>query len=162
MIAAPFMPLCLGQDWENYIKRLESFAEKTKNNPAYRYSEAYDIVSKEKNIALYDLFVQKLKETIYQKRPNNPALTFEQGRDNFVLLNEKEQAQMLSNALQVFGRISGGCDLTGIGGAPRAAATVSVSTALSNWKKLYSDVRIIDSSASGLWEKKSRNLLDLL
>ena len=33
---------------------------------------------------------------------------------------------------------------------------------ISNWKKKYSDVRIIDRSASGLFEKRSDNLLDLI
>lgn len=33
---------------------------------------------------------------------------------------------------------------------------------ISNWKKKYSTVRIIDQSPSGMWEKSSENLLDLL
>ena len=37
-----------------------------------------------------------------------------------------------------------------------------ISMRLSNWKKNYSDVRIIDQSASGLFEKASENLLELL
>ena len=66
------------------------------------------------------------------------------------------------NIHQVFGRIAGGCDLTAIGGAGKAAATVNFSTTASNWKKNYSDVRVIDVSASGLWEKQSGNLLELV
>ena len=62
----------------------------------------------------------------------------------------------------IFGRVAGGCDLTLIGGAGKAAATNGFSATISNWAKTYSDVRIIDSSASGLWENKSDNLLDLL
>jgi len=31
---------------------------------------------------------------------------------------------------------------------------------MSNWKKNYSDVRIIDQSASGLWEVVSDNILE--
>lgn len=48
-----------------------------------------------------------------------------------------------------------------IGGAQSAAA-VELSSNMSNWKKYYKDVRIIDSSMSGIWEKQSVNLLDLL
>lgn len=64
--------------------------------------------------------------------------------------------------IQVFGRISSGCDLSAVGGTPKSAATIGLSSTVSNWKKRYKDVRIIDSSASGLWEKRSCNLLDLL
>ena len=34
---------------------------------------------------------------------------------------------------------------------------LSFSSTMSNWKKNYSDVRIIDQSASGLWEVVSDN-----
>ena len=39
---------------------------------------------------------------------------------------------------------------------------VALSMNLSNWKKNYADVRIVDQSASGLFEKISDNLMDLL
>lgn len=52
--------------------------------------------------------------------------------------------------------------MTLIGGKTHSAATVSFSSTISNWKKNYTDVRIIDQSASGLWEKQSQNLLELL
>ena len=68
----------------------------------------------------------------------------------------------LMQILQLFGRMTVGCDLTGIGGAGRAASTVGFSAYISNWKKNYSDVRIIDSSASGLHERVSENLLELM
>ena len=47
-------------------------------------------------------------------------------------------------------------------GGKKLSAKTTISTGMSNWKKDYSDVRIIDSSASGLWEKESCNLLELL
>ena len=84
------------------------------------------------------------------------------GRDKFVALDIKNQSKALLNMQQIFGRLAGGIDLTAIGGAGKAAATVSFSATVSNWAKNYKDVRIIDSSASGLWEKESCNLLDLL
>ena len=66
------------------------------------------------------------------------------------------------NIQSVFGRMTGGCDLTLIGGSAHSAATGSLSTTISNWKKKYSTVRIIDQSPSGMWEKSSENLLDFL
>ena len=49
-----------------------------------------------------------------------------------------------------------------IGGSPNSGATVNFSSTISNWRKNYSDVRIIDQSPSGIWEKRSENILELL
>lgn len=74
-------------------------------------------------------------------------------------------AELLSQKMKenaVFGRMTNGCDLTLIGGKKSAAATSSFSAIMSNWKKKYSDVRIIDQSPAGLIEKVSNNLLKLI
>ena len=38
----------------------------------------------------------------------------------------------------------------------------TISMRLSNWAKQYSDVRIVDRFPSGLFEKRSGNLLEML
>ena len=43
-----------------------------------------------------------------------------------------------------------------------SSGQTALSLNLINWKKNYTDVRIVDQSASGLFEKMSENLLDLL
>ena len=63
--------------------------------------------------------------------------------------------------LGAFGRSSQGIDLTPIGGV-KSAGVPFLSSALSNWKKLYADVRIVDPSPAGLFERASVNLLTLL
>ncbi len=161
LIAAPFVPFAADRRIETYLKRLEVMTEKAKG-PHFVYHAEYDKVTKEENLALYDLYLSKLSKSIYAKRPNNPLKTVEAGREKFIALSPVEQAQALLNLHAVFGRISSGCDLTLIGGAAHTAATVNFSSTLSNWKKYYHDVRIIDPSSSGLWEKVSDNLLSLL
>ena len=53
-------------------------------------------------------------------------------------------------------------DLKPLGESSNSGIT-KLSMNVSNWKKNYSDVRIVDSSASGLFETISEvNLLDLL
>ena len=54
-----------------------------------------------------------------------------------------------------------GCDLSSIGGAAKAGV-LTLSAFTSNWKKSYQRVHVITSDASGLFVKKSENLLDLL
>ena len=162
LIAQPFTVFSASQDIEYYIKKLEMLTEKMKSRPNYCYSAEYDKVTAEQNMALYDLYADKLEKSVYAKRPNNPLKILVDGREKFRALAVTEQAAALLNIHSAFGRVSGGCDFSAVGGAAHAAATVSFSATVSNWKKNYKDVRIIDASASGLWEKRSGNLLDVL
>ena len=53
------------------------------------------------------------------------------------------------------------CNMSAMGGKPQSGA-VYLSANISNWKKNYSDVRIIDRSSSGLFEHRTGNLLNLI
>lgn len=162
IIPAPLMSFSADRNTETYLKRLEMFAEKKQKNPGYIYSAEYDKITAAENLSMYDLYLSKLENSIYGKRPNNQSEALKKGRTAFTALDIPQQVKTLLAIHQIFGRMAGGCDLTAIGSVAHAAATVSFSSSLSNWKKQYTDVRIIDSSASGLWEKQSENLLDLL
>ena len=162
IVLMPLMPLTVGKSMEDYIKAIESFSKKTTENVHIQYDENHSKVNREMNIELYDLLVEKLEHSIYSKRPNCPMETLKNGRNAFEVLSISEQVKCLMQVLQVFGRMTSGCNLTSIGGVGHAAATVSFSSTISNWKKNYQDVRIIDSSASGLHETKSQNLLELI
>lgn len=147
--------------WNGYIKKLEKFVEKVEKNPKYIYDEVYDKVSKEDNEKLYNLYIEKYERSIYQKRMGSPKKILIEGREKFQALEIYKQCKLLLSIQKTFCRMSGGCDLEGIGGAKTTALTY-IGTKISNWKKEYSDVRIIDPSPSGLWERKSENLLELL
>ncbi len=151
----PIMPLILSYEWEKYVKRLESYCGKAAKNDHYVFSEKYDLVTKEKNIELYRMLQKKLEERPYCLRPEKPLERVKNAASKFEAVNIQEQCNCLLNMISYFGRSAVKDSLTGAGGNCR------MNSKLSNWKK-YSDVRIIDSSASGLWEKKSCNLLDLL
>ena len=77
-------------------------------------------------------------------------------------MNLEQQVDTLLNVLSIFktGRTTG-CDLKALGGAGQAGIFTENSK-LSNWKKSYKDVRIVDISAAGLHRKISQNLLELL
>ena len=145
-----------------YMKKLEKFIEKFKKNPDFIYDKEYDKVSVEENQKLYELYIEKLQNTIYSKRINSPVQILMDGQEWFEKLNIKEQCVVLMNIQTVFGRMTSGCDLSLIGGSPNSGATVNFSSTISNWRKNYSDVRIIDQSPSGIWEKRSENILELL
>ncbi len=161
LLVQAVVPFASDPKWRNYIKAIEKFVEKRKNNTGLIYDKDHDIVTTEKNEELYGLYQSKLEHSIYSKRMNSPLETVKKGFDTFKKLTLLEQCQVLLNIHAVFGRLSGGTDLTLIGGAKLSAKT-EISTNVVNWKKNYSDVRIIDQSASGLWETKSDNLLEIL
>ncbi len=161
LLVQSIMPFASDPKWRNYIKAIERYVEKCKDNAGLIYDKDYDKVTAEENEELYGLYLSKLEHSIYSKRMSSPVEILKNGFDKFIQLTLAEQCQVLLNIHAVFGRLSGGTDLTLIGGAKLSAKTL-VSTNMANWKKIYSDVRIVDQSASGLWETKSDNLLEIL
>lgn len=150
------------QNMVYYLCKLEKFSEKIKNNKSYIYDEEYDKVSRKKNIELYDYYISKYESSIYSKRTNNPYSVLLAGRDKFAGLNINEQTDILLRIHDTMGRDGAqGVDLTLIGGK-KGSAKSYISANVANWAKSYKDVRVIDMSPSGLWEKQSINLLDLL
>ena len=158
---APITPLVLPNEQYQYTKKIESFLAKSKKQPSISLDEMHDGISKEKNIVLYDMLYNKLINSIYKKRPASPASLMASGRDKFASLNSEDQVRLLSQLLLAFCRYSSSLDLESIGGA-KNACSISMHMKLSNWVKTAKDVRIIDSSASGLYENMSCNLLELL
>lgn len=151
-------PFIVDSEIEKYIKRLESFSNKQAVNADIIADEKYDHISTEKNIELYDLYINKFEQRPYKGRPSNPVSTLKNNRDRFVELSKSDQVKILLQIQGLFGRTIF-ANLTYIGGKEKTGVIV-LSSSLSNWK--YSVVRIVDTSASGLFEKKSINLMELL
>lgn len=162
LVAQPIMQFSSDHRWSDYLKALERFVEKAGKNPRYVYDIDYDKVNAEDNFRMYEMYIEKYANSIYRKRVNSPIDILVNGKEKFMNLSIVNQCQALLHIHESFGRISGGCDLTLIGGGCKAAATVNFSSTISNWAKHYKEVLIIDISTSGLWEKHSNNILDIL
>lgn len=147
---------------ELYIKKLESFCEKRKKNENFVWDEKYDGISVAKNVAVYEEYIEKLSKWPYNTRPGNETYTkkLREHSEDFEKLDVFAQAKLLLQVQGTLGRAKQ-ADLKDVRESASSGIT-KVSVNLSNWKKNYTDVRIIDQSASGLFEKKSNNLLDLL
>lgn len=159
---ASMMPLILSSEWEQYVKRLESFSAKKEKNKNLTVNAEYDKITRDKNIALYDILASKVINGIYKKAFSSQTEVLREGYERFEKLDVENQIVLL-NALVLLlksGR-SGNCDLSLIGGSRNAGAYV-VSSKLSNWKGKYRDVRIVDVSASGIYQSSSENLLEFL
>lgn len=148
-----FTPLVLFADAAQYVKAVESFVQKTEENERIEYSEN-ETVSKDRNIALYDLLIEKYSSRPYFLRPENQCGKLTEGRDKFIALGVKEQCVVLLRVLSQFNRTAVADSTLKLGKDCRLPSK------LNGWK--YGDVRIIDRSASGLRKKTSDNLLELI
>ena len=162
MVVSSMIPAIFSLEEELYIKKLEKFNEKIKNNSKYLYNNKYDVISPEKNLEIYDLLLKKTDCFPFSTILMSQTAVMKEGRSRFIDLDIKKQTECLLQIIQLFksGRLSG-CDISAIGGGSQVGVNL-LSSKLSNWKKKYSEVYIIDQSASGLFENKSKNLLDLL
>lgn len=145
-----------------YIKKIEKTSEKIAKYKDYKIDEKYDGISKEKNIILYDYIVEKINGEVYSKMPGSRPCVCDGKRKIFEYLGIKEQLKCLANLiLYLKTNRPGACDMTYVGGK-KSEGIVRLNSIVSNWAKKYKDVRIVDRSASGLFEKTTDNLLELL
>ena len=156
------MPFKTSVENEFYIKKMEILNEKHKNNDKFIWNEKYDTVSTEKNIEIYKLYIEKLSSWPYNTRPGNNTFVNKliSHMDDFVKLDVFEQTAVLLQIQGILGR-NKQADLKSLNESA-SSGIIKVSMNFSNWKKNYTDVRIIDQSASGLFETVSDNLLELL
>ena len=157
------MPLILDTKKEQYMKYLENFAKKKAKDTQYGIIAEYDKITKEENMEYYQFFMRKLNENPYRKAFYSQYKCMQNGKEKFYELTVEDQAQVLLEILKLFktGRTSP-CNFLKIGGSLNAGV-YEYSSKISNWKKNYTDVRIIDVAPSGFYEKvSSGNLLELL
>jgi len=154
-------PLILGYKFDKYVKALESFKEKRKTNPSIVPDEVHDHISAAQNVELYDMLCKKLGCSILKYVPSSQYSLLESGKCKFIEAGMIEQIDCLLNIVAMLSTAPGSFDLTLVGGSKNAGAK-TMSSQLSNWKKYYKDVRIVDMSVSGIYESASCNLLELL
>ena len=149
---------------EKYVKRLDAFQQKKDKDKKRLVYPMYDKITASKNLHLYDALVKALTSKPLSEMPASPKelLSKEETRLTFSMLSLEDQVHTLLNLINL-GKTNrvGGCDLTKIGGV-KGAGEMTLGVVISNWKDNYQRVHIITSDASGLFVKKSENLLDLL
>lgn len=162
ILLTSMMPLVIGDKWEAYIKKLERFEEKRAKNKRITLNEEYDGISKELNTELYNLLTNKIINGLYGNAFGAVKEVLVCGRSKFDKLSGEEQVKLLSAIVLLLksGR-AGSCDLTAIGGKG-ATGTYIIGAKLSSWKKSFLSARLVDMSASGIYESVSENLLELI
>ena len=161
VMLSPLTALILPPEFERYVKRLEAFQNKRMTNRLLLPDEAHDGICREKNMALYQLLAEKLAAWPFAQFPGNQSDTLFEGVRQFAAAPITDQIACLMNILQMMGPGTSAADLTVCGGKKSTGSKV-INAKLSNWKNRYSDVRILDVSASGLFDRMGENLLELL
>ena len=156
ILLKPIVPLILSPEWETYVKKLETFHEKRQKNANLLYDAEYETLTPEKNLTLYTLLSEKLSAKPFSLRPTLVPEKIIGREEEFAVCPFEKQVATLLNLVSLFGRSASKDEFFQIGG------TCVMSVKLSNWKKSYSSLFVIDSSASGIWERKSENLLSLI
>lgn len=160
---APFTNVYYKNEDEHYIKRIEGVVKKTSQNTNLVINENYDKVSAEDNTALYDVILNKYDKYPFNNRPNNGLKTLIEGRASFIEKSKDLNGQLktLMSMISIMASSSGPVDLSFINGKEKSCA-YSINIKLSNLKKNYQSITLIEQSPTGLFEKKSKNLLEFL
>lgn len=97
--------LIVSQEQERYLKKLEKYIQKNSQRKDKKQNlpiTEYDALTKESNIRIYDMFIDKLTNTIYSKRPANPVDKLKTKKELFEQLSVEIQCVVLNEILHLF------------------------------------------------------------
>ena len=145
-------------EYTRYIKNIENYIEKKKNNKNILHDSQFDKLSETDNIKLYDAILEKLNSSKYCSIMKNQKVIFEDGRKMFVSLDFDKQIMVLMEGIKLLksGR-AGGCDLSEIGGKGKSGV-MFMSSKISSERS----IKLIDYSPAGLHRRESIDLRELL
>ena len=106
-----------------------------------------DVITQEDNLELYNILVEKHKNSIFGKRPNAMGDKLLNRQEKFESLNLLEQAQVLMQILQLTQLSNMGADLSLIGEAKKTGITL-ISKVVSDAEEFV----LINQSPAGLYE----------
>ena len=144
--------MCVSKDMEAYVKKLENYDNRKKEarNVSLKVTE-WDGITQEENLALYDLCIDKFKNSIYKSRPANQGGNLEKFRNRFVTLPLEDQCTVLTQILLLFAcKPSMTADLSLIGGSKKAG-NMAFPKSLGNVDSAF----LINQSVTGLFEQKT-------
>lgn len=139
--------LKLNEDHLTYVKRITDRLNRGKE------IEEDGFVSREKNIELYRMLVEKHCHSVYRKRPNPVGEKLREGEDAFIKLDLIRQVFIIGQILQLSRISNSGANLAEIGASKRTGVA-SISKKISNTNEFV----LIESSVTGLYQRE----IDLL
>lgn len=97
--------LCIDLEATKYLKRITKYLEENairKDKKMLLQLNDYSGISKEENEKMYNMFIDKLENTIYKNRPANPCKKLIEKHDEFLKLTNEEQCIVLGEILHLF------------------------------------------------------------
>ena len=139
--------LVLDREYEEIIRNIEKYNEKVEK---FSINEKYDGLSHDSVDGLYDVFVNKLNETIYKKRPANQGANLVENRDLFRNLVLEEKAKVVNEILTMLRcDIATTADLKLVNGGGYAGSMKVNKNTLGKSKLI-----LINQSITGLFENR--------
>lgn len=129
------------------LKKVGKYVNRKKENKNAMIVKQ-DGVHTEDLIRLYDVFLDKVENTIYHVRLSAQADTLKEKRDKFISLTDEDKCIVLSEILHLFQCQSGAANLKLIGGSGNAGILL-----LNNVITKYNQVSIINQSPAGIYEQ---------
>ena len=144
--------LLLTKDDQAVLKKVLKYVQRLKENKNLKITDKDEIVEQDL-IKLYDIFIDKLENSVYARRLKLQGDTLIKKRDSFIALTMENKSIALSEILHLFQCQSTAANLKLIGG-PASAGILVLNTNISNCKS----VSIIHQSITGIYEQE----IDLL
>lgn len=136
--------MCLSQNWNNYIKKLENLSAN---------GFLSETVTTQKNIELYNILLDKHMNSIFSKRPNPIGTKLLDGQSNFEKLDIIMQVQVLMEILKLSSIGLTSANLIDIGGSARCGVMLMGKEISKNTECI-----LINQSITGIYE----SVIDLL
>ena len=134
------MNLCISQNWANYIKKIEKAVDADIQEKT---------ISREKNLELYDVLMEKHLNAVFSKRPNPVGEKLRKRKETFDSLDISKQCFVLYQILQLTKIGITVANLTDIGESENTGKML-----VSKNIKEADHAKIICQSVTGLYEKE--------
>ena len=153
--------LSISSEYEKYIKYLEAYKNKKVANKSIKLDAEHDHITCEDNIRLFDALTEKMRNRPYLNCPGNQVAALEKGRVKFIELSPDNQIPILLDIVGWFSSSSAKMNLSDIDGSSQAGAKM-ISSSMNANAANYESIKLVNVSASGLFESRSKNLFELL
>lgn len=144
--------LLLSKEHAAIMKKILKFVNRQKENKNLLLVDN-DEITEEMLIQIYDMFYEKIKNTVYNVRLSAQEKTLSDKKKNFLNLKKEEKCVVLSEILHLFQCQSTSANLKMIGGPGKAGILV-----MNNNISKCNKISIINQSPTGVFE----NEIDLL
>ena len=143
--------LVLLPEWNQYMKQISKYRERCRQAMRELPVTEYDHITREKNIQLYEMFIEKMEKTIYKNQFQKNAELLKRNLSQYGTLSLEEQTKVLMEILRLFGHTTATADLKLLAESG-TAGKLRLSKNISGWPA--HKVELIRQSCTGIFEQK--------